>query len=95
MTSRREQLLVPMSLDTLADHAAGATPGTPEWHMARVEFLRRQTVMQQDAAKATIEAADAAKKTAEYTRKNARYMLWSVIVLAASSLAGLLVALSK
>lgn len=42
------------------------------------EFMRRQTVAQQDAAQA-------AKDTAIYTQKNARYMLWSVIAIAVTS----------
>jgi len=44
-----------------------------------LEFMRRQTVAQQ-------EAGEAAKQTAVYTRKSARYMLASVIILALSSL---------
>lgn len=48
---------------------------TPNTHY---EFMRRQTVAQQ-------EAAQAAKDTAIYTQKNARYMLWSVIAIAITS----------
>lgn len=47
------------------------------------EVYRRQLVFQQ-------QAAEAQQIAAEYTKRNATYMLWSVIVLAASSLATLL-----
>lgn len=43
------------------------------------EFLRRQT--------------EAALETAQYTRDNARYMLWSVLILAFSSVGTLVVAI--
>ena len=43
----------------------------------QAEFLRRQTIAQQEASAASVQ-------TAEFTRRNARYMLWSVIALVAS-----------
>lgn len=43
------------------------------------EFMRRQTVAQQEAAKS-------AETTAIYTRRNAHFMLVSVVVLALSSI---------
>jgi hypothetical protein len=55
-------------------------------HKTQYEFMRRQTVAQQ-------EAAQAAKDTATYTRKNARYMLVSVIVLTLSALGTFILAL--
>ena len=51
------------------------TPGHAE--IAQAEFLRRQTQAMMD--------------TAEFTRQNARYMLWSVIILAASAFIQMLV----
>jgi len=74
------------------------------------EFTRRQTLAAQQATEAQIDAAyaqkeaalwaeratEAAQATAAYTRQNARYMLWSVIVLAISSVISLGIAvLSK
>ncbi len=88
-------MLAPMSLDALADFMSNMEPGSLSAHMAETELLRRQTEMQRDAANATTEAAEAAKETARFTRDNARYMLWSVIVLAASSVASLLVSIFK
>lgn len=42
----------------------------------QAEFLRRQTEAQQEAARAAVQ-------TAEFTRANARYMLWSVLAVGA------------
>jgi hypothetical protein len=50
------------------------------------EFMRRQTVAQQ-------ETAQAAKETAIYTRQNACYMLASVIVLTLASVGTFILAL--
>lgn len=63
------QSLAELSLDDLTDKMAEM--GNSNIQTCQAEFLRRQTVLQKD--------------TAEYTRRNARYMLWSVIVLAISS----------
>jgi hypothetical protein len=65
--------------DEVADWMAGVGPGSPNEMTARAEFLRRQTALQR-------EATQAARDTATYTQRSARYMLWSVIVLAISSL---------
>jgi hypothetical protein len=65
--------------DEVADWMAGVGPGSPNEMTARAEFLRRQTALQR-------EATQAAGDTATYTQRSARYMLWSVIVLAISSL---------
>lgn len=63
----------------------GSQPGSPNHCWLMAELNRRQLFEQIEATKAQSEAAKAAADTAEYTRQNARYMLWSVIVLAASS----------
>ena len=63
------------SLDALADWMAEYGGNTVG--VAQAEFLRRQT--------------QAALDTAEFTKKNARYMLWSVIVLSASAFIQMLV----
>jgi len=62
MSSQREQMLVPMTLDALTDYMSNVSPGSQNAQMAQAELLRRQTVMQQDAAQATIDAAEAAKR---------------------------------
>lgn len=63
------------TLDELADWMAEYGGNTVG--VAQAEFLRRQT--------------QAALDTAEFTKKNARYMLWSVIVLSASAFIQMLV----
>lgn len=70
------QSLAELSLDDLTDKMAEM--GNSNIQTCQAEFLRRQTVLQAEATCAT-------KDTADYTRRNARYMLWSVIVLAISS----------
>jgi hypothetical protein len=52
---------------------------------ARAEFLRRQTGLQREATDAAKQAAKAAADTAAYTRRNANYVLISVIILAISA----------
>jgi hypothetical protein len=68
-------------VDVLTARMAGVTPGSLNDQEVRAEFLRLQTL--------------AAKDTAEFTRKNAQYMLLSVAVLAASSMATLVVTIWK
>ena len=72
---------------------SNASPGAGLDQVARAEFTRRQTLMQRQATDAAIAAANAAEETAQFTRDNARYMLWSVIVLAAASAGTLIVAI--
>jgi hypothetical protein len=79
MIERRQ--LADKTPDELADIIAGSTPSlelSPNEHAVRAEVMRRQIELQARATQATAE-------TAEYTRRNARYMLWSVIALMASS----------
>jgi hypothetical protein len=77
--AQQRQALGKLSLDDLADWMAGITMNSQNDQLVRAEFLRRQTL--------------AAEETAAFTRSNARYLLWSVIVLAASSIATLIVTL--
>jgi hypothetical protein len=77
-----------LSLDDLADHMASVGVGSQNDQVARAEFLRRQTL-------AAGEAAKAAEETAAYTRRNAHYILLSVVVLAVSSIATLIVTAAK
>jgi len=67
------------TLDELADWKASVSPGTANDQLADAEFTRRQTVLQQEATQAAIESA-------VYTKRNALYMLLSVIVLALSGI---------
>lgn len=90
------------SLTRIAERMGNSDAGAHYDQLARAEFARRnaesnkQTVEAQERAAAAAElAARAAQDAAEYTKRNARYMLWSVIVLAAFSVAGLAVAILK
>lgn len=67
------------SLEELAEEMGGASAGGGVDQKVKAEFLKRQTA-------AMIETATA---TMTYTK----YMLWSVLILAASSLLGLIVQL--
>jgi hypothetical protein len=91
MVSDREKL-EKESLGAIADRMAEAEPTSRVHTMAMAEITRRQTIAQLKAAEAQVEAAGAAKETAEFTRQNARYLLWSVVVLATSSVLTLLLA---
>jgi hypothetical protein len=91
---KQRQSLSEKSLDELADWMA-AVGGTPESENRRIvtaEFLRRQTVFQEEATKA-------AKDTAEYTKRTARFMLCSVIAIAVATIiqavVSILVAVSR
>lgn len=77
-----------MSLDDLANWMATISAGSPNDQVAKAEFLRRQTQAQIDSAEAT-------KITAVFTSRNAKYLLWSVVVLAASSIATLAIAIAS
>ena len=88
MPSQREKM-EGWSLAALVDVIGNENSFAPH---ARAELLRRQTLAQEEAfdaekraAEAQELAAGAAAETAEYTKEGARYMRWSVYVLAASS----------
>ena len=55
-------------------------PTSRDYYKVETELKRRQT-------KAQIEAADASKETADYAKQSVRWMFWSVVVLAAASVA--------
>jgi hypothetical protein len=88
MPSRREQLLGDLSDEALADYHATVGPGSQSEQEVQAEYMLRQMQMQR-------EVADAAIETANYTRQSARYMRWSVIVLAVSALLTLVVAITR
>jgi hypothetical protein len=89
--SYQRQELAKLTLDQLADVAAGpdAEPGSgAPIGIYRAEFARRQTLAfqqateaQRRAAVAQEDGARAAIETARHTRRNASYLLASVIVL--------------
>lgn len=86
MPSSRQ--LAGKSLEEIADFSAGITMGSPNDQMAKTEFLLRQTLFQQQAAEAAI-------KTASETQRYTRYMFWSVVVLAVSSVLTFAVAIGS
>ncbi len=88
MPSRREQLLGDMSAEALADYHSNVGPGSQAEQAVQAEYMLRQMQMQREVADAAIEAAN-------YTRKSARYMLWSVIVLAMSALLTLVISVTE
>jgi hypothetical protein len=88
MPSDREKL-EGETLSELADRLQPGPASTHQFNVANAELMRRQAIWQQEASdaqkRAVIEqkrAADAAVETAKATRRSARYMLASVIVLA-------------
>lgn len=70
-----------MTLDEIADRMAGAQPGSQVDHVAKCEYLLRQTRSQLETSVAT--------------RASARYILLSVLVLALASVANLVVTLAQ
>ena len=84
MPSEREKM-EDWSLEQVADAMSNAEPGTTVHTRAGAEILRRQTVLQQQSAGAQEQAATATIATARFTRLNARYMLFSVIVVGCAS----------
>src|ERR1700730_10524082 len=81
--------LADLSLDDLADQLGINLPGWPPHAAAMAEFTRREALAHERVVRAQETAANAAKATAEATRRSARYMLWSVIVLALASVLSL------
>ena len=84
MASLREQT-ESWSLEQLCDVIGNENTYAPH---ARAEILRRTTIAQDEALAAQKQASEAqelaaiaAVDTAEYTKANAKYMLWSVCVL--------------
>ncbi len=71
-----------LTLDEVADWVSNITPDSINEMAGKAEFLLRQTRLQETAT-------DAAVRTAKFTRHSAIYMLMSVILLAASSVATL------
>ncbi len=70
------------TLDHLSALIANSDPGSRASEAAKAELTRRDISVAQQAAQAQIDSA-------RYTRDNARWMFWSVIVLLVTSLANL------
>jgi hypothetical protein len=87
--TEREKYFDGQPLERIADVMAGCQPNSTNDQTSRAEFLLRQTQFQKEAAEASRESAGAAREMADYTKKYTRYMFWSVVVLAASSLGSL------
>jgi hypothetical protein len=77
-----------VDLPKIADAMAGAGQGSHMDQVAKAEFLLRQTQFLE-------RQANAAEETALATKRYTKYMLWSVLVLAVSSLVTLLVTLVR
>ena len=77
MNAPRRQL-AGKSPEEVADFMAGVTQGSLNDQMAKAEFALLQTNFQK-------QATDAAIQTANETQRYTRYMFWSVVVLAISS----------
>jgi len=88
MQQRARIELEPKALGEVADWMYERYNNPAAQVAGQCEFLRRQTLAQQEAAAAAVE-------TAEFTRRTARYMLWSVVVLALSAIAATLISLVK
>ena len=84
MASDREKLETE-TLEQLADRMQDGPSTTRHYYSALAELERRKAVWQLETAEAQKVAASSAESTAQYTKKTARYMLWSVIVLAVSA----------
>jgi thiaminase len=72
------KLVSQLDLSQVADSMAATQPGSQNDQVAKAEFLFRQTQFVERQAKA-------AEETAAATKRYTRYMLWSVVILAASS----------
>ena len=88
MESNRARRLASLDLMEVASEASEVDASSYTGRAYEIEFLRRQTLFQQ-------QAADAAERAASHTQRNADYMLWSVVVLALASLANVVIALLK
>jgi hypothetical protein len=74
------------SIEQLADRMQDGPNSGRLYYAPLAELERRRVGWEEEVSRAQKEAAEAAKATAEYTRKNVRAMWWSVAVLAAGSI---------
>ena len=85
MPSPRDQV-AGKALEEVADFMARGNAGSLSDQIAKSEFALRQTLFQEDVAKA-------AKETADYTQRYTRYMFWSVVILAISAFGSLCISM--
>jgi hypothetical protein len=69
-------------LEHLSAIVANTDPGSRASEAAKAELTRREILTAQGTAQAQIDAA-------RYTKENARWMFWSVIVVAVTAIANL------
>jgi hypothetical protein len=74
-------ILKAKSEDELTQLAMSSQVGSQNRDDVEIEFRRREHLRQMEVAERQIAAAEATIATAEHTRRNANYMLWSVIAL--------------
>lgn len=79
--TERSKLFAGEPNEKVADVMAGCCSSSENDQMAKAEFYLRQT--------------DAIMKTTAHTQRYTRYMLWSVVVLALTSMVQILVTLLK
>jgi hypothetical protein len=84
MPSDREKLEAE-TLENLADRMQDGPESGRFYYCALAELERRRAKWQLDAANSQMDAAHAAKETAEYTMLNAWYMKLSVVAIAITS----------
>jgi ABC-type glycerol-3-phosphate transport system permease component len=77
--------LTQMSLEDIAEAIKVYAPGSAGHTQGLTEFARRQTQWQIEASLAQMKAANEAGEANETARKNANYILWSVIIAAVSA----------
>jgi hypothetical protein len=78
--------LTQMSLEDIAEAMKAYQPGSAGHTQGLTEFARRQTYWQIQAATAQIKAANEAGEANVTAMKNAKYMLWSVIIASISAM---------
>jgi hypothetical protein len=91
-----------MDLDELAEYGSRIGDSPSHVNAVNVAFPRLQTKAMQEAAAAQVDAAlavagaaKAAEDTARHTKNTAWWMMWSVIVIAISSILNLVVTLLR
>lgn len=78
------------TLPELIDELTRQNPDNYGHRAVMAEITRVQTEALLASSRAQIDAAEAAKETARYTKDVARYMFWSVLAVAASAVIALL-----
>ena len=82
MTTRAQ--METWSLTEIVNTMATSAPGDASYTKGQVELLRRETLRQEEVARAVV-------ATARATADNARYMFWSVVGLVATQVVTIIV----